>query len=215
MKISDFDPEFIEYIKSHYDEPHRVYHNWDHIISCFEKIPLFADAYTDSPHIKWILRDVAVCILYHDIVYIPGALDNETQSADLVATWSGRPAEMLAGWSIFDKAHNIQPLKYAIYETREHRPTQYSTLVSQILCDIDLADMGYTDGRYIENSFKIKEEFKATDEQWLVGRVKFLEDFMGRKRIFQTPLGVELWEKNARNNMLLEYNALKMKYGEV
>ena len=51
-------------------EPHRRYHNLDHLRDCLARLD-------DSPA-RGVPRDLAEAALwYHDVIYYPGAPDNE------------------------------------------------------------------------------------------------------------------------------------------
>lgn len=161
-----------QHVVDTYNEPHRKYHNLDHIESILNKIPLFIEAYD--------LKDIHVTVLqymtwYHDVVYVPGRSDIPASN---------------------HKMHT-NPL----------------TFLSAIFFDLDLADMGTES--YVENSFKIREEFgEFSDLEWLAGRQKFLSDFLSRPFIYHTSLGYKLWEERARFNMNMELSYLKGKYGD-
>lgn len=178
-----------------YNEPHRKYHNREHIESILAKIPMFQDAYGFDDYRVHMLTAIA---WYHDAVYVPGSDHNEEDSMEL---WF----EHCPDSSILKGA-----IGTAILDTETHS-NPYS-FWSAIFMDLDLADMG-TDA-YVENSYKIREEFKDfSDLQWLAGRKKFLHDFLARPFIYHTSLGYKLWEDKARLNMEKELSFLEGKYG--
>lgn len=134
---------------------------------------------------------------YHDAIYVPGSKDNEWKSRNLFID-----SDLMEEW--FDT------ISQCIDGTSSHREPR--SFLGAIFFDLDLADMG-TD-RYVENSYKIREEFKDfSDLEWLAGRKKFLGDFLARPFIYHTSLGYKLWEDKARLNMEKELSFLEGKYG--
>jgi predicted metal-dependent HD superfamily phosphohydrolase len=186
-----------------YNEPHRKYHNLQHIGSILSKIPLFVQEYGLSP-----LHSLHLEILawYHDVVYTPGNKMNEAASSNVYMEDRDSLPKVTGGSRIIDTI-----VKTGSYEDHASH-TDPPTFIAAIFFDLDLADMG-TDS-YIPNSFKIREEFgEFSDLEWLAGRQKFLADFLSRPFIFHTSLGYKLWEEKARRNMENELHFLKGKYG--
>lgn len=200
MKI--FEPP--QHVIEAYNEPHRKYHNLDHIESILNKIPLFIEAYD--------LKDIHVTVLqymtwYHDVVYVPGRSDNEIESARMYADAKGKPFG--SGQRVIDTILFTGNIPASNHKMHTNPPTFFSA----IFFDLDLADMGTES--YVENSFKIREEFgEFSDLEWLAGRQKFLSDFLSRPFIYHTSLGYKLWEERARFNMNMELSYLKGKYGD-
>lgn len=190
-----------------YNEPHRKYHNLDHIQSILDKIPLFEKAYGFGSDVRLWIELIA---WYHDVVYVPGP---QQPSNEFVSAGKFK-SDMWKGLIPLDRDDDfvVEEIWSAIYGTRHHKTP--ANWIAAIFFDLDLADMG-TDS-YVENSFKIREEFgQFTDLEWLTGRRKFLADFLSRPFIYHTSLGYKLWEDKARRNMELELVYLDGKYGEV
>lgn len=186
-----------------YNEPHRKYHNLDHIESILNKIPLFEKTYELGPdQVLWL----EITAWYHDVIYVPGPQQpsNEFLSAGKFKS------DRWKGLIPLNEDYQVQEIWSAIFGTRHHKiPSNWT---ASMFFDLDLADMG-TDS-YIENSFKIREEFgEFTDLEWLAGRQKFLSDFLSRPFVYHTSLGYKLWEEKARRNMENELHFLKGKYG--
>ena len=185
--------EIPKHIYDAYKEPHRKYHNTDHIESILSKIPLFVEAYNVNEEEVELLTIIA---WYHDVVYKPGSSWNEADSAQTLVDHFG--------YDMFS-----DPIQ-TILGTKYH--TDPRSFLEAIFYDLDLADMGKDS--YVENSYKIREEFGAfSDLEWLAGRQKFLDEFLSRPFIYHTSLGYSLWEAKARENMKLERAFLQGKYG--
>lgn len=186
-----------------YNEPHRKYHNLDHIESILNKIPLFVEAYKlNESHVLCL----EILAWYHDVVYLPGWKMNEAKSSMIYGDDKKWLPVVTGGSRIIDTI--VKTGSYEGHATHTDPPT----FIAAIFFDLDLADMG-TDS-YVENSFKIREEFgEFSDLQWLAGRQKFLSDFLSRPFVYHTSLGYKLWEEKARRNMENELHFLKGKYG--
>lgn len=186
-----------------YNEPHRKYHNLDHIQSILDKIPLFVQEYGLS---DLETLNLEILAWYHDVVYVPGDKLNEVESSYIYIADRENLPKVTGGSRIIDTI-----VKTGSWEG--HSPhTNPATFIAATFFDLDLADMG-TDS-YVENSFKIREEFSEfSDLEWLAGRQKFLTDFLSRPFIYHTSLGYKLWEEKARRNMENELHFLKGKYG--
>lgn len=72
------------------------------------------------------------------------------------------------------------------------------------LIDLDLSGLGDAPEKYDETTAKVRAEYsRYNDEQWALGRRKFLVGFLARPRIFHTDTLAHL-EWQARNNMTRE-----------
>ncbi len=136
-----------------YDEPHRFYHNFDHI----EKM-------IGSAKKKGILTDsLLLAIVFHDIVYDPKATDNELKSESIFIEC----AKLLLSKGIIDDICG------AILETRNHMP---STKLSEQLCELDLEIVNAPLADFIEFEHKIFKEYQFVDyKTYKEKRIEILE----------------------------------------
>lgn len=121
---------------TNYSEPHRFYHNLDHISSMCEEA-----------NRRGVLTDeLLLSIFFHDIIYDPKATDNEEKSAELYRDISGHSFNS----TIFQ----------AILDTKTHKATSE---LSANLCDLDLQVLygGFMDFMDFEN--KIFKEYQWVD----------------------------------------------------
>lgn len=140
-------------ILNRYDEPHRFYHNWEHIdymLRLAEKRGILTE-------------ELFLAIIFHDIIYDPKAKDNEEQSAELF-------------YSLFqnDDNVNVSLIKQAILETKDHKSTSE---LSKQLCELDLHNLTDFDLFY-DNSMKIFKEYQFVDYKiYKEERIKVLQRY--------------------------------------
>src|SRR5688500_725542 len=58
-----------------YAEPHRHYHTLEHVVACLKWLDRFREV-AEHP------EEVELALWYHDAIYVPGAGDNESRSAE-------------------------------------------------------------------------------------------------------------------------------------
>ena len=174
-----------------YCEPHRRYHDLLHIAKMFSIAQYHG-------------IELTVCqtwaIWFHDVVYIPGAKDNEEASC-LVAR------EFLSDLDLTEEEVDI--ICEIIMATKDHFPTNEQ---SKIVIDLDLYGLG-EEREYWRNSLLIRKEFATVpDNLFFDGRLKFLQSYRAREPLYVSEVfkGTEL-EINAKLNMLVEIEKLKSK----
>jgi len=129
-----------------YSEPHRYYHNIDHVVNLLTK----------AEERDILSEDLFLAILFHDVVYDPKRTDNENLSAKL--------------FSCFVKNDVV---RHAILDTQHHIPTNY---LSKILCDLDMEDLYGDFDVFMNNSEKIAKEYAYLDwTVYIKGRTEFLQ----------------------------------------
>src|SRR5699024_8333314 len=75
----------------------------------------------------------------------------------------------------------------------------------KVLCDADLEVLARNSGAYQRYLQAIRQDFqKVTDEDFAVGREKFLRRMLARNPIFNTAIGRRRWERPARRNLMSE-----------
>lgn len=77
----------------------------------------------------------------------------------------------------------------------------------QFLLDFDLAVLGANEKTYLNYTQQIRREYKLyPDFLYKKGRIKMLEHFLNKKRIFQSEPLFQLYENQARFNIEEELN---------
>lgn len=191
-----------------YAQPHRHYHNINHINDCLtelENIP--AKLITDTER-----EIVEVAIWYHDAVYNPYSRKNEINSAALYSQRSYRTA---FGKAVYD----------AIIATGFHTITQTADrmiyidsgmpLTTQVMLDIDLSGFGKPWNICKRHSENIYMEYPNTSTlEFYQGRIKFLETINARESLYYTDYFKEKYHKQSKENIDVEIKIAKEIIGD-
>lgn len=168
-----------------YGEPHRRYHNLEHIRHCLDE---FMEAHTlaEDPDA------VELAIWFHDFVYDPCRDDNEKESAAHALHFC-----VAAG---LEKLAQIVP--QLILTTQHTKESARLTPDAQLLVDIDLSILGRPEHEFWEYEYKIRLEYYQVEERWFQkGRIAVLEGFLNQPSIYHTPYFREKYEKQAKQNL--------------
>lgn len=180
-------------LRQRFQEPHRFYHNEQHTLDvlarCYEW-----PASIPSP-------TLVAAALFHDAIYDPTRSDNEAQSAELcrVELTSLRQSE-----AVIRRATDL------IEMTAHHLPATDDT-DAILLADADLHVLGGTDEEYECYRKAVRAEYAhVPDNAWRTGRVRVMERFLERPRIYHGDWsGVASREEQARRNLAVEICTLK------
>lgn len=184
-----------EILVAAYSAPHRHYHTLDHLAEMF-RIAARLGSMTDDT------AAVEIAIWFHDAVYEPFAQDNEARSASLATELLkplGVPLEVLERVAQLVNA-TAHVAAGPIAEDRE----------TAILLDADLAILGAEEPQYRKYSVDIRKEYSAVPEvMYRAGRIKILEGFLERPRIYRTELMHRERDDQARANLFGELQELR------
>lgn len=168
-----------------YSEPHRAYHNPNHLQHVFAELK---SAGVANLAVAW-------AVWYHDAIYRPGAKDNEARSADLARQ------EMKALGLAPDLIARVAQL---ILATRSHQGATADT-VEVLFLDADLAILGAAPDEYESYKRAIRAEHgNVPSLLYNRGRRQFLRQMLQRPRIFQSDHFYARYEERARANMAEE-----------
>ena len=171
-------------LERRYREPHRAYHNFDHIGHClteFDAVKKLAE----SPDA------VELAIWFHDVVYDTHAKDNEDQSIRHAAT-----ELTLAGLG----ANFIDRVSGLILATKHASPP--ASPDAALLVDIDLAILGQPRARYETFEREIRQEYAwVAAPEFVAGRSAILHRFLERPRIYTAESLRVRYEEPARRNL--------------
>jgi predicted metal-dependent HD superfamily phosphohydrolase len=166
-----------------YTEPHRRYHSLGHIDHCLEELrrarPLIAEP-----------ERLELAIWFHDAVYVPGARDNEEQSAALFERCC-RP--YLAPDVVADVARLIR------VTTHREPPVAED---ERYVVDIDLSSFALPWDRFSVDSKHVREEqWRVGDDDYRTAHGAFLRGLVARPSIFSTEFFHRRCEEPARRNI--------------
>lgn len=167
-----------------YAEPHRKYHNTHHIANMLR---LLEEADVFDPAVYW-------ATLYHDIVYVPGAGNNEKLSAIMAKTALTR---------LCIEPEVIASVGRIILATQKHILSNCPT--TQAVLDADMAIIGADAASYQQYCLAIRSEYAAVPNMiFKLGRANFLKKLLKLPKIFGTQPFYEMFEANARVNISRE-----------
>jgi predicted metal-dependent HD superfamily phosphohydrolase len=178
-----------------YSEPHRHYHNLNHIAFLFSQCDKYINRIS-NPAVT------GFAIIYHDIVYDTYRQDNEEQSATLAET---HLKQLQVNASI------INNIKTFITATKNHQVPEDYALKEDLglFLDFDIAILAAEPDTYKAYSEKIRQEYlKYPDKIYKEGRKQALQKVLAADKIFLTPDYIDTLETSARKNIRNEVGQL-------
>ncbi|WP_260955648.1 HD domain-containing protein [Pseudomonas citri] len=180
----------------HYGEPHRAYHNCQHLEECLQ-VRQFINAPCRAP------AEIDLALWFHDAIYEPLRSDNELRSAqwlDEVAHDSGLDGE-------------TRRRLYGLIMVTRHdgAPTSVDEAV---LVDTDLAILGASFDRFEEYGQQIRSEYQQVPMS-VYGhkRRQVLEGFLARERIYTSAPYFDAFEQQARANLARAIAPIRLRIG--
>jgi predicted metal-dependent HD superfamily phosphohydrolase len=175
-----------------YSEPHRHYHNLQHIADVLAAVAQLSDLAVEPEAIE-------LAVWYHDAIYDPRAKDNEERSAELA----------FAELSALGLLRKLIEKVAALIRATEHVGNAAADIDTQILLDADLAILGAEPERYRQYADAIRQEYAWVDHAaYRAGRSRLLESFQMRDRIYRTDQMFAAREEAARKNLRAELEQL-------
>lgn len=178
-----------------YGEPHRAYHNADHIAEVLGWFDRVADGTGwQAP------SDVYTAIVFHDAIYAPGTKDNEARSAE----WARRA---ISEHALPVRADRVAEL---IELTAQHGTLETATGDTGLFLDADMAIVGAPIERYRAYAQQIRREYASIPAAaYRAGRAGFLEALARKPRIYFTDEFHERLDARARLNLADEIATLQ------
>ncbi len=160
-----------------YNEPHRYFHNWDHIVYMFELAEEKTIKLTDG---------LFLAIIFHDIVYNPMSTTNEQDSVNL--------------YDLFSRKETLNPeldelVFEAILSTRDHKPVP-GNIISEQLCFLDMHILSMPYPKLLEYEKKIFKEYQFADwYDYQEKRIEFLSNVkVGNPDIYKLIDYIRYWQ---------------------
>ena len=167
-----------------YAEPGRAYHTAEHIRDCLAELDLTLDL-AQHPD------EVEAALWFHDAVYLPGASDNEGQSAELART----------ALSMGAVPREVTDRTAALVLATRHASVP-SSPDEQLICDIDLSVLGREPEIFDAFERRIRREYAWVPEPtYRRERSAVLSGFLRRRSIYQTDQFRHRYEASARANL--------------
>lgn len=175
-----------------YSEPGRHYHNLRHVaevLRLLEQFEALAGDYAAARFAAW----------FHDAVYDTRSNVNEEESAALADRALGELGVSPA---------TIQHARRLVLATKKHEAEGGPPGLGLFL-DADLSILGAPAETYLAYSGAIRMEYAWVPEAaYRDGRLKVLDDFLRRGRLFHTGPMAERFEARARRNLSEEVGRL-------
>jgi predicted metal-dependent HD superfamily phosphohydrolase len=170
-------------LRGYYSEPWRCYHTLSHLRHCLGELDEVAHL-LDAP------EQVEMALWFHDVIYVPGAGDNEARSVELF--------DGLLGGAVSPAfARRIREL---IMATCHYEPP--ATGDERYVVDIDLASFGLPWKAFIHDSEKVRAEaLHLTESEFLRNQLAFLRRLLSRPHFYSTPYFRRKYEAQARENL--------------
>ncbi len=177
-------PPVYELVVRLYGEHGRQYHTLQHVSDCLERLSS-VEEFAENP------IAVALALVFHDIVLVPEADDNEERSAELAVRYCGQ---------LDLSASLIGTIRQLILDTKhDHIP---ETSDGKLIADIDLAGLALPYEKFRSDGQALRREVNhLTAEQYQEGESKFFKHLLAQKQIFLTPYYHSKLEVTARNNL--------------
>jgi predicted metal-dependent HD superfamily phosphohydrolase len=179
-------------VESAYAEPPRAYHNLRHLVEMGESFRLV------ERELGWQEPgEVFAALLFHDAIYVAGAHDNETRSAELAVRVFA--AEKPSG--ALDLARVAELIRLTALHGRLV-PADVDR-DAQLFLDCDMAILAAAVPRFEEYERAIFEEYSAvvSPEAFAIGRRAFLRRVLALPQIFLSPFFLARLEAPARRNL--------------
>ncbi|MBU0625661.1 hypothetical protein KKF05_04940 [Patescibacteria group bacterium] len=173
-------------LRSRYGEPWRHYHDWDHVRRVLQEFSQVRHLVGQPAQqvIVWAIK-------FHDAVYEPTAQNNEERSTQLAYAFLGP----------FLPSNKVQEVCRLIKLTKHHNPKP-DDINGCIICDLDLAVMGWTWSEFNRFGQLIRSEYRHVPEaDFRRARREFMAAFLQRPHIFNLPYFHDKYEQQAQENL--------------
>ena len=186
-----------------WEQPHRAYHHSGHLSQMLTDLDrLYAHRTQGSTPLALVLA-----AWFHDAVY-EGAPGEDERRSEQLASASLEPlvtAGLLTG-------HELQMVSLLVRATATHElpesadlPAGYEPEDIQFFLDADMAILAADSARYRRYLRGVRSEYSHfDDEAFRAGRTTFLRSILGRKCVFLSEEGLQLWEEPAQTNLQAE-----------
>ena len=178
-----------------YSEPHRHYHNQQHIAECLAE-------FDSARHLAQQPAAVELALWFHDAAYDPKASDNEERSAVMARNCLEASGLSKLGATVSE----------LVIATKSHSTEAGPD--AALMVDVDLSILGQDERRFAEYESQIRAEYRSVPELiFNFKRAGILKRFQARERIYATDFFAAKYEQNARRNLERSIRQLKRIWG--
>ncbi len=178
-------------IRAAYGAPERSYHDNAHLDEVLER---FGEV---AREVGWERpREVFLALVFHDVVYEPGAKDNEARSAEVAER---AISDHLAGENI-----DVARVKELVLLTARHGALEEADVDrdAALFCDCDMAILAAPVEAFEAYDRGIAREYQAVPaELFAAGRRRFFEGLLAAPAIYLSAWGRARFEAAARANL--------------
>lgn len=185
----------LDQIMAKYAEPHRHYHNWDHISRMLFEFMKLREHYVKMYSLtNREVENITTAIIYHDVIYDVGAstfVSNEQKSAIyfLLDQYGPTPSIDFQGTTITDlilttEFHfsRINPIE--VDRLKANPDFNRFKVLSQIIRDLDLLAFADKYEDFVKTNFNIDKEFSSLPfDAVLNGRCSFLQSILTNRSL--------------------------------
>lgn len=187
-----------------WEQPHRAYHHSGHLSQMLADLDRL---YAPHSHTGSTPLPLVLAAWFHDAVYEGAPGEDERRSEQL----AGASLEPLVVAGLLSE-EELQLVRLLVRATATHEltestelPAGYNPADIEFFLDADMAILAAEPARYRRYLRGVRSEYShLDDEAFRAGRTTFLRSILGRKRIFLSEEGLQLWEEPARANLSAE-----------
>jgi len=198
-----------EFCKPHYDEPHRYYHNWQHII---RMLNLLDEHFFKFNGLKAKdLNSLRTAICFHDIVYNPKAADSKNVFDSILEF--NEFMKTLDHESIIEN-ELCEPLIMSLIHATDYSHRFSHDLPEQdlyrIITDLDLSILAAPKNEYNTYAANIRKEYSYyNDDEYKIGRTNVLHKMLEPAKAGKLFYHLLNFNSLAVKNITNEINILK------
>lgn len=185
---------------SRYAEPHRRYHNGEHITEVMAEADRLLSAVRSSPDDASAVR---LAVWFHDAIYDPTAMSgaNEEASAELAT-------DSLLSLGVARTL--VSEVARLVRRTADH-VVQPTDVAGSVLVDADLSILASGADRYDRYVRGVRAEYgHVGDDAWRAGRGEVLRRFLDAPSLYRIGPDRAQRERAARANMARESAGLRV-----
>ena len=177
-----------------YGEPQRVYHTLNHIRHCLKHFSRVRDRLHDADALE-------LAIWFHDVIYVPGANDNEQLSADCFMQMTENSFEV-----------SLRNRVYDLIMVTLHCCNEINDDDAKFMVDIDLSSFGMPWEQFIKDSENVRKELPdVSDAEFYPRQCAFSKSLLDKPQFFQSDYFFRHFEAQARKNLADYYNLVEQK----